>query len=452
MIDELKRYPAYKDSDIESIGEIPEGWSLKKLKNVCKVNPNKSEIYITNDDEITFIPMENILSVGILDTSIVKNLSEVKDGYTYFREEDIILAKVTPCFENGNIAIAKGLCNKIGFGTTELHVIRAKKESNNRFIFYLVQSNRFKLEGIASMYGVAGLKRIPADFISNFKFALPSLEEQILIANFLEEKTSEIDFLITDKEKLIKLLDEKRQAIITEAVTKGLNSEVRMKNSGVDWIGEIPEHWEVKRLKNIANSQTSNVDKKSKEGEETVLLCNYVDVYYLDKITDEIEFMKATAKSDQIKKFTLKKNDVLITKDSESPLDIAIPTWVAMELDRVLCGYHLCQIRPQRGLDGRYLFYSFKSEKIREQFYSYANGVTRFGLSKDSIKNGLFVVPPYEEQVIIGDFLYKMNIEYEDTIELIKNQILKLKQYRQSLIYEAVTGKIDVRDYDRVTS
>src|SRR5579875_2858781 len=174
---EFKGYERYADSGVESIGYIPEGWSVKRLKDVCVLNPSKSEAKLSEDTEVTFLPMENILSVGKVDTSLVKEYSEDAVGYTYFREGDIIVAKVTPCFENGNIALAKGLLNGIGFGTTELHVLRATAKCDSRYIFYLIQSNRFRLEGIASMYGVAGLKRIPADFVANFKFALPSVVE-----------------------------------------------------------------------------------------------------------------------------------------------------------------------------------------------------------------------------------------------------------------------------------
>lgn len=163
--------------------------------------------------------MENIISSGVIDTSITKNISEVYSGYTYFREEDIIVAKVTPCFENGNISIAYGLSNGIGFGTTELHVLRSKDKFDNRFIFYVLQSNRFKLEGIASMYGVAGLKRIPTEFVQNFKFAVPAIEEQKEIANFIDKKIKEISQIKNEIVLQINKLKEYRQSLIFEAVT-----------------------------------------------------------------------------------------------------------------------------------------------------------------------------------------------------------------------------------------
>lgn len=208
-----------KDSGVEWIGEIPDEWDVKRLKDSCIINPNKSELKVNDDIEVTFLPMENIISSGVIDTSITKNISEVYSGYTYFREEDIIVAKVTPCFENGNISIAYGLSNGIGFGTTELHVLRSKDKFDNRFIFYVLQSNRFKLEGIASMYGVAGLKRIPTEFVQNFKFAVPAIEEQKEIANFIDKKIKEISQIKNEIVLQINKLKEYRQSLIFEAVT-----------------------------------------------------------------------------------------------------------------------------------------------------------------------------------------------------------------------------------------
>lgn len=214
----------------------------------------------------------------------------------------------------------------------------------------------------------------------------------------------------------------------------------KYRESGLQWIKNIPEHWEVKKLKIFSNVQASNVDKKTVEDETPVLLCNYVDVYYNDKINSQIDFMKATAKEEQIQKFTLRKDDVLITKDSESPTDIAVPTWVEEDLEGVLCGYHLSLIRPNsHEMNGRYLYYSFETSGIKEQFWANANGVTRFGLSKDSINNALFFVPPLEEQKQI---IYYLNEEISKIDSLIfeKKKIIKLfQEKKRSLVLEVVT-------------
>ncbi len=127
------------------------------------------------------------------------------------------------------------------------------------------------------------------------------------------------------------------------------------KDSGIEWLGQIPAHWVVRRLKTIASVQLSNVDKKSVEGEVAVRLCNYVDVYYNEHITPDLDFMQATATPEQVRRFSLRRDDVLITKDSESWTDIAVPSVVVSDLPETLCGYHLALVRPEGDQHGAFL-------------------------------------------------------------------------------------------------
>ncbi|HDX9578404.1 TPA: restriction endonuclease subunit S [Bacillus pseudomycoides] len=219
-----------KDSGVEWIGEIPEHWEAKRLKNAVFLNPNKSEVNLNLNQKVTFLPMENILEPGKIDISLEKELCEVYSGYTYFRNEDIVMAKVTPCFENGNIATVDNLVNRIGFGTTELHVLRVRKGHFNKFYYYLAQSEPFKQEGVSTMYGVGGLKRIPTEFVSNYKFAVPPLEEQIEIANYLDFKCNQISNLKDVINIEIEKLKSYRQSLIYEAVT----GKIDVRNFEVD--------------------------------------------------------------------------------------------------------------------------------------------------------------------------------------------------------------------------
>ena len=170
------------------------------------------------------------------------------------------------------------------------------------------------------------------------------------------------------------------------------------KDSGVEWLGEIPVDWEVKRLKALATVQLSNVDKKSLQGQDAVRLCNYVDVYYNEHITADLDFMMATATPDQVRRFSLRAGDGLLTKDSESWTDIAVPVLVAEDLPGVLCGYHLAHIRAERSCDSAFLARAFTGIGPRHQFQIAANGITRFGLGGDAIRRGVFAMPPLPEQ------------------------------------------------------
>lgn len=214
-------------------------------------------------------------------------------------------------------------------------------------------------------------------------------------------------------------------------------------DSGVEWLGEIPAHWQVRRLKTIARVQLSNVDKKSVEGDVPVRLCNYVDVYYNDHITSAIEFMPATATPEQRKRLSLQRGDVLITKDSESWTDIAVPAVVAEDLEDVVCGYHLAHIRSMPLLDGRFLARAFSAAGPRDQFRVAANGMTRFGLSSDAIRNGLFGVPPLPEQLEIAAFLDRETAKIDELVAKRERLIELLQEKRTALITQAVTKGLD---------
>ena len=217
----------------------------------------------------------------------------------------------------------------------------------------------------------------------------------------------------------------------------------KYKPSGVEWLGEIPEKWSFERLNDVAELKTSNVDKKTVEGQEAVRLCNYVDVYYNDKITSDMEFMKASASSAEIEKFCLKKGDVVFTKDSESPFDIGISTLIDEDIDDLVCGYHLSIVH---GLDnqlrGTYLFYALTAQPSVYQFTNAANGVTRFGLSQGGTKNIRIPFPSPNEQKAIANYLDQKTGQIDELIGKKKELIERLKEQRTAIITHAVTGKL----------
>lgn len=215
------------------------------------------------------------------------------------------------------------------------------------------------------------------------------------------------------------------------------------KDSGVEWLGKIPAHWEVKRLKTISTVELSNVDKKSVEGQEAVRLCNYTDVYYNERITSDLEFMAATATPEQARRFSLRAGDVLITKDSESWTDIAVPAVVSEDLPGVLCGYHLAHIRPGNDCDGAFLSRAFAAIGPRDQFQVAANGITRFGLGGDAIRTGLFALASLAEQRAIAAFLDRETARIDALLAKKDRLIALLQERRTTLITRVVTKGLD---------
>jgi type I restriction enzyme, S subunit len=216
----------------------------------------------------------------------------------------------------------------------------------------------------------------------------------------------------------------------------------KYKDSGVEWIGEIPDAWEVKKLKYIANASPSNIDKKSIENEKSVFLCNYVDVYNNEFISSNISFMPATANEEQIRKFILKKDDVIATKDSETPDDIANPALVIEDFENVVCGYHLTHIKPKT-ITGRYLFRFFQTNYLNAYFEVSANGVTRYGLGVDKFNSALILNPPLNEQIAIANYLDCKTAEIDKLIAQKERLIELYEEEKAAIINQAVTKGID---------
>jgi type I restriction enzyme S subunit len=210
------------------------------------------------------------------------------------------------------------------------------------------------------------------------------------------------------------------------------------------WTSALPPHWKVEKLKYLAEVRLSNADKKSVDGEQSIRLCNYVDVYKNDFITSTMPFMEATATDSQIRELALRAGDVLITKDSEEWNDIAVPAFVPVDLPGVICGYHLAHIRADpTKVFGGYLSRAFTAQGIAEQFKLAANGITRYGISKDDIAAALFPVPPLEEQHLIAEFLDRKTVEIDAIVAKKERLIELLREERQSLISRAVTRGLD---------
>lgn len=215
-------------------------------------------------------------------------------------------------------------------------------------------------------------------------------------------------------------------------------------NSNISIIGEIPSHWRIEKLKHISNVKPSNVDKKSKNNEPHILLCNYTDVYNNEFITMELDFMKATASYEQIRKLSLNVGDIIITRDSESADDIAVPAIVTKKLNNVVCGYHLAVIKPDTNfIHPKFLFRTFESGQINKQFELCANGVTRFGLGTYPINNAYVYLPPLDEQIQIANYLDKETSRIDKTIMMDEQLIQLLEEKRTRLINHVVTNGLN---------
>lgn len=222
-----------KDSGIEWLGKIQEHWSIKRLKYVANINPSKqySTIKKNSDEMVVFLPMESVSVNGTYNDSQRKKLKELWKGFTYFEKDDVIFAKITPCFENGKSAYLKNLSTGIGFGSTEFHILRAYKGFIlPEYLHYIVRSSFFRIIGEASMYGAAGQKRVPDDFVRNFTVPLPSISEQNAIIEHLNDHFERLGKAIESNQRMISFLQEYRKTLISATVTGKIDVRDEYKN------------------------------------------------------------------------------------------------------------------------------------------------------------------------------------------------------------------------------
>lgn len=434
-------YEQYKDSGIEWLGEVPSHWNVKRLRFTCTTNPVKSELKdMEGHDLVSFVPMEDIGECGGMNLEKEKELDSVYNGYTYFAENDVVVAKITPCFENGKGAIAQGLRNGVAFGTTELHVMRPLEGYSNRYLFYLSISHPFREIGKSEMLGAGGQKRVPENFLKDFKTAFPEFPEQVKIADFIDRKTTQIDRLIEKKQALIEKLNDKRSTLITRAVTKGLDENVPMKDSRVEWLGKVPAHWEVKMTKYFTKILRGQFSHRPRNDP------NFYDGEYPFIQTGDVSNARK-----YIEDYTQTLNEKGYAVSKEFPAGTLVMTIAANIGDMAILNFDACfpdsivGFVPEEDVDLGYLFYLFVAMKTELMNTAVLN--TQLNLNIMRIASMTAVCPPLEEQRKIAVFLEK-EISYQDGLyDKIKNAIEQLNEYRTALITAAVTGKIDTRNF-----
>lgn len=448
----MKKYNSYKSSGEEYIGDIPEQWECTRLGMMGvfsssgidkKTNENEISVRMLNYTDIIQGRKYNSVQSGHKDYMIVSTpLSKLNEHKLV--KGDLVLIPSSETKDD------LGYSSLIDFDENDIvysyHILRFR---TNRKIYHYFKKyfinhhsvlNQFSRESKGTTRQIIG-----RNVFNNVKVVLPPLNEQEQIVNYLDDKTSIIDKLISTKENKIKLLKEKRISIINETTSKGLDPKEKFKNTDNEWIGEIPLSWSIGKLKNYSELKISSVDKHIYDYERSVNVCNYTDVYYNEFITNDLELRKGSCTDDEFNKFKLNKGDVIITKDSESPKDIGVPSLVRNDFENVVCGYHLSIIKPLKNkLLGGFLFRQLQSTRIRSYYEVCSNGITRYGLGKLSVLDTPLIIPPLQVQEQIIEYLDKYTKEIDDLISMEQRKIYLLKEYRQSIISEVITGKIKV--------
>lgn len=445
----MRKYDSYKDSEIEWLREIPEHWKIKRIKDIIKsigsgITPKGgSEVYV--DKGITFLRSQNIFDEGLRidNVSFIDEKTHNSMKSSQLRPNDI-LVNIT----GASIARSCIVPNNIKKANINQHIIFIRTKSK----YCQFTANYFKSNFVKEYINIiqAGTSKEALNMGQTLviPIVIPNNFEQTQIAQYLDTKTQTIDKKVELLEQKIKHYKNLRKSLINKVVTKGLDKNVKLKDSGIDWIGKIPAHWELERLKHLGNLETSSVNKKIDQDEELVKLVNYMDVYNNNtkEIWNNENYMVVSANNLQIQSKKLKKGDVLFTPSSETIEDIGVSAVVMENLNNTLYSYHILRLRFSKKMDDSFKKYMFNNDFVQTYFSKTAKGTTRKILGLNDFNNLPVIVPPIKEQIEIGKFLDTKTNLITSIISNIENQITTLKELRKTLINDVVTGKIKVAE------
>ncbi|CAM3905719.1 MULTISPECIES: restriction endonuclease subunit S [Flavobacterium] len=431
----MKKYQHYKNSGVAWLGEIPEHWEIIKGKWLF----TKMERPIRKEDDIVtcFRDGEVTLRKNRKIDGFTNALKE--HGYQGIRKGDLVIHNMDA------FAGAIGISDSDGKSTPVYSVCthRIENKVNSYFYTYFLR-NLAKLGFIESL--AKGIRERSSDFRFNdfgkLELPVPPLEEQTAIANFLDDKTTKIDQAIAIKQQQIELLKERRQILIHKAVTRGLNENVKLKDSGVEWIGEIPEHWEVKKLiglcRFVRGNSTFSKDELLNDGQYVALQygktykVNEVDKNYNFYVNDE--FYKET----QIVNY----GDTIFISTSETIEDLGHSAFYNRNDLGLLGGEQLILKPYNEKINCHYLYFS--SKVFSKELRKYATGIKVFRFNINDLKTIYTATPPLKEQKEIAEFIEIATTKIATAISLKQKEIEKLKEYKMSLIDGVVTGKVRV--------
>ena len=426
-----KTYPKYKPSGSDWLGNVPDGWETKRLRFLMTLQKGKK-------------PDETSESVDGLPYLTMDFLRGQEEPTKYVPAPESVVVNdgdILLLWDGANAGeFVKGV--KGILSSTMAEVSFGQREVDSRYRRYFLESFEKKLRELTIGMGIP---HVSGDIVKDCITPIPTDLEQKTIADFLDRETAKIDDVVGKKQKLIELLKEERQAIITHAVTKGLDPKAKMKPSGIDWLGNIPTQWGVKDLKYLLERNDGGVWGEDFDDEGTpVLRSTEIDVDGNWKLD---EFAKRKLTLEEKQKALLKEGDLLITKSSGSELHIGKTALVTKEIEDLECCFSnfMQRLRPLKHVSSKLLFYFFNSYIAREQYNYFSQSTTGLAnLSGDLFGQIIFVKIPEIEQRAIVSFLDRETAKIDDMIKKNEAQIEKLQEYRQALITSAVTGKIMV--------
>ena len=393
--------------------ELPDGWEYKKLIEVCDLNPKKSELKGSSNLLVSFVPMADMeAKQKYLVAGQKRQLNEVYTGYTYFKDGDVLLAKVTPCFENGKSGIANNLTNGIGFGSSEYYVFRPKQDVLSDYIYYVISNNKFLIEGSQNMSGAVGLKRVTKDFIQNYRIAIPSFPEQKRIVTAVETLFNKID-------KSIGLLQENIDHV------KKLRSSV---------INEVfNNNWRTKKLIDVCNIVGGGTPAKSNNSYYggDILWATVGDMN-IDFLEDTKLKINSQAVKNSATNIIPKGNLIIATR-------VGLGKICVLTRDSAI-NQDLKGIIPSRAIYSMFLFYWLQSRS--DYFISKGMGATVKGFKLEILENLDVPFIPVEKQKQIANYIKRINDKSAALTFRYQSKLDELKRLKNSILESAFRGEL----------
>lgn len=414
--------------------------SRVRLRHLVQVNPSCPAFdRLPHDAELTFLPMENIWPDDRLDLSQRRIKSSVTSGYTRFQHGDVLVPKITPTFEaSRSVLITKGLVNGVGAGTTELHVLRAGPEIDPRFLLYITHSDPFLRMGEAEMYGVAGQKRVPDDFILNFTIDYVSLEEQRRIADYLDSQTRKISRLQRALRRQISLIEERMLTKAFDAI-RGREEPGERAESGLTWLGDIPASWPVMTVSSQFDVRLGKMlnEDRAKHGHLKPYL-RVVNVQWDHIDTTELALMDFPPH--ERRRYEVLPGDLLICEGGSYPGRAAI--WDGC-ISEIYYQKSLHRARSRGRSSVRWLYYCLRIARSMGVFEAEGNTTTMTHLTGEQLATHRFPFPDRSIQDRLVDELDRSAERDKNLVDKLERQLSLIQERKQALITAAVTGQID---------
>ena len=440
----IKPYEKYKDSGIAWLDVIPKHWGIVKLTGVSELVRGNSTF---KKDELLNSGKYVALQYG--KTYKVNEVDEKFNFYVndeFYKESqivnhgDIIFISTSETLEDLGHSVFYNR-NDLGLLGGEQILLKPKNNVNGKYLYYSTKEFAKELKKYAT-----GVKvyRFNVNDLKTIYTSIPPLSEQTAIANFLDYKTAKIESFIFKKKQLIKLLNEQKAGIINDAVTKGLNPNAKMKPSGIEWLGDIPEDWEIVKLTGVCDlvrgNSTFKKDELLSNGKYVAL--QYGKTYKVNEVDEKFNFYV----NDQFYKESqiVNHGDIIFISTSETIEDLGHSVYYNRN-DLGLLGGEQILLKPKNNVNGKYLYYSTK--EFGKELKKYATGVKVYRFNVNDLKTINASIPPLSEQTAIVSHIEKETSIITKTISTIEKEIALVQEYRTALIAEAVTGKIDVREY-----